>query len=157
HSPLLQVCSVMKADFLLVQVCEFLDSGDGVYRFHGPSRALSRLPGVVIADVEMNHQLLPQLLDLADVVVFQGFDWDLFPLLERRRAEGQATVLEANDYYDDIQPWNPRAAMWQDRGTRDLFRHCLGAVDAVQTSTEELAHRWRPWARRVAVFPNQLD
>src|SRR5207248_8481110 len=30
-------------------------------------------------------------------------------------------------------------------------------ADAVQTSTEELGRRWRPWARCVAVFPNQLS
>src|SRR5581483_3363601 len=99
--------SKMHADFFILQVCEFLDTGDGHYRFHEPSRQLSRLPGVVVADCDLGHRCLPPLLAAADVVVLQGFDWDLFPVLERRRATGRATVLEANDYYEDIQPWNP--------------------------------------------------
>ena len=31
-------------DLLIVQVCEFLDNGDGIHRFHGPSQALAELP-----------------------------------------------------------------------------------------------------------------
>jgi len=35
------ISDVLKADFLIVQVCDFLEVGDGVYRFHTPSRALA--------------------------------------------------------------------------------------------------------------------
>ena len=81
---------------------------------------------------------------------------DLFPVIERRRAAGQVTVQEVNDNYFDIQPWNTRAAMWQNRSTRGEMMQSLAAVDAVQTSTEPLAKIWSKWARKVAVFPNQL-
>src|SRR5205085_3840774 len=147
----------MKADLFLLQVCEFLDNGDGLYRCHEPSRQLSRLPGVVAVDCDLGHSWLRPLLEAAAVLVLQGFDWDFFPLIEHRRAAGRITVLEANDYYHDIQSWNPRAGMWRDRSVQDSFRACMAAADAVQTSTEELGRRWRPWARRVAVFPNQLS
>ena len=46
--------------------------------------------------------------------------------------------------------------MWLDRGTQEEFEQCMAAVDAVQTSTDELARRWEKRARRVVVFPNQL-
>src|SRR5205085_8351576 len=147
----------MKADLFILQTCEFLDSGDGHYRFHQPARHLSRLPGVAVVECPLEHHLLPALLPAADVLLLQEFHWDLFPLIERRRAEGRATVQEANDNYFDLQPWNVRAAMWRNRATQDQLRQCLAAVDAVQTSTEALAGRWRTWARRVAVFPNQLS
>jgi tetratricopeptide (TPR) repeat protein len=144
------------AELLIVQVCEFLDSGDGHYRFHQPARSLSRLPGVTVVECPLEHRLLPGLLPAADVLLLQDFHWDLFPLIERRRAEGRVTIQEANDDYFDLQPWNTRAAMWQNRSTQDLLRQCLAAVDAVQTSTEVLARRWRTWARKAAVFANQL-
>jgi tetratricopeptide (TPR) repeat protein len=146
----------MDAEILIVQVCEFLDNGDGHYRFHQPARALSRLPGACVVECPLEHHLLPGLLAAADVLLLQDFHWDLFPLIERRRAEGRVTLQEANDDYFDLQPWNTRAAMWQNRSTQDLLRQCLAAVDAVQTSTEVLARRWRTWARSVAVFANQL-
>jgi tetratricopeptide (TPR) repeat protein len=147
----------LEAELLIVQVCEFLDVGDGVYRFHTPSRALSRLPGVAVVDCDLNHRLLPPLAEKADVLVLAGFDWDWFPLLEQRRAAGRITIFEANDYYYDIQPWNPLSAKWLDRTIQDSFRQGLTLADAVQTSTEELARRWRERTQRpVAVFQNQL-
>jgi tetratricopeptide (TPR) repeat protein len=144
------------ADLFLLQTCDFLDNGDGHYRCQQPARHLARLPGVAVADCPLDHHLLPRLLPAADVLLLQDFNWDLFPLVAQRRAEGRVTVQEANDDYFDLQPWNVRAAMWQNRATQDQLRQCLVAVDAVQTSTAVLAERWRPWARRVAVFANQL-
>src|SRR5262249_40014061 len=144
----------MKADLFVLQTCEFLDTGDGHYRYHEPSRHLSRLPGVAVVDCDLRHHLLPPLLEAADVLILQDFHWHLLPAIARRRAAGRLTVQEANDDYFDLQPWNVRAAMWQNRATRDELLQALAAVDAVQTSTDVLARRWQPWARRVVVFAN---
>src|SRR5208283_3615526 len=62
-----------------------------------------------------------------------------------------------NDYFYDIQPWNPISQSWQDRSIHEEYRHFMAAADGVQTSTEALARHWRRWARQVAVFPNQLS
>jgi tetratricopeptide (TPR) repeat protein len=141
----------------ILQICEFLDDGDGFYRLHEPSRQLARLPGVVVVDCHFYHRLLPSLVRSADVVILPFLhDWDLFPVLEERRTAGHVTVFEANDYFYDIQPWNPVAVAWQDRATQGQYRHYMAETDAVQTSTDELGRRWRPWARRIAIFPNQL-
>lgn len=148
----------MEAELLIVQICEFLDVGDGVHRFHGPSKALAALPGVVVIDVDLHHRLAPVLLERADVVILAGFDWDMLPMLKRRRETGRITVFEANDFYDDIQPWNPLAARWMDRSVRDSFTHGLIHADAVQTSTRALARRWRMRTDKpIAVFENQLS
>lgn len=142
---------------LIVQACEFNDTGDGVYRFHAPSRALSRLPDVCVVDSDLQHRLFPQLAEQADVLILAGFDSDMVPLLEQRRAAGRITVFEANDYYDDIQSWNPLAARWYDRALQCSFRQGLTLTDAIQTSTPELARRWRlRTSHPVAAFPNQL-
>jgi tetratricopeptide (TPR) repeat protein len=147
----------LAADLLVVQVCEFLDVGDAVHRFHGPSRALSRLPGVVVIDIDLHHRLLPQLAETCDVLVLAGYDWDFFPLLERRRAAGHITVLEANDYYFDIQGWNPLLVRWLDRSIQDSFVQGMKLSDGVQTSMPELARRWRlRTSREVIAFPNEL-
>src|SRR5713101_4871452 len=98
---------------LVLQVCDFLDDGDGFYRLHEPSRHLSRLPGVTVIDAHFYHRLLPPLVDAADVVIlpFVHND-DLFPVIERRRAAGHITVFEANDYFYDVQPWNNVGPAW---------------------------------------------
>jgi hypothetical protein len=56
----------MHADLLIVQICKFLDDGDGAYRLHEPSRALANSPGVVVIDCHFAHRLLPILTKLAD-------------------------------------------------------------------------------------------
>ena len=147
----------MQADLLVVQMCEFLDDGDGVYRFHSPSRGLSRLPGVVAVDCDLHHRFLPRLAEAADVLILGGFDSDLVPLIERRRAAGRITVFEANDYFMDVHPWNPLATKWLDRAIQDSFTQGLTLCDAVQASTAQLCNCWRErTARPVAVFTNQL-
>jgi tetratricopeptide (TPR) repeat protein len=151
------VSELIEGELFILQLSEFLDNGDGWYRFHGPCRQMARTPGVVAIDCDLNHRYLPELMESADILVLHGFDWELFPAIEKRRRSGRATVLEANDYYYDVQPWNSRAGMWLDRGTQEELRQCMAAVDAVQTSTEELARRWRPWSRQVAVFANHLE
>jgi predicted O-linked N-acetylglucosamine transferase (SPINDLY family) len=147
----------MRVDFLIVQVCEFLDTGDGLYRFHDPSKALCREPGVCVVDCDISHRHLPQLAEVADVLILAGFDWDYFALVERRRAAGRVTVFEANDYYYDLQSWNPIAARWLDRGLQSSFSLGLARADGVQTSTHELVRRWKlRTPRPVRAFPNQL-
>jgi tetratricopeptide (TPR) repeat protein len=143
---------------LIVQVCDFGNDGDAHYRLHGPTRQLSRLPGVVAVDCHFYHHLLPELAERADVLVLQFVsDWELPALCERRRAAGRVTVFEANDYFFDLQPWNPVAPVWQDRTVQELFLELLRTSDAVQTSTPELARRWQErGARRVAAFVNHL-
>jgi tetratricopeptide (TPR) repeat protein len=148
----------MRADCLVVQICEFVGVGDDVYRFHGPSESLAGLPGVVTIDVTLHHRHLPELAEQADVLILGGFDNDWFPRIQRRRAAGRLTILEANDYYPDLQPWNPLSARWIDRPLQDSFRHGLLLCDAVQTSTPELARRWREITTvPVVAFPNQLS
>lgn len=148
----------MPTDLLVLQICDFLDDGDGFYRLHEPSRCLSRLPGVTVVDSHFYHQRLPALVELADVVVLPFLhDWDLFSDIDHRRASGRVTVFEANDYFYDVQPWSPIAQQWQDRAIQEEYRHFLSFADGVQTSTRPLARHWEPLARRVAVFANQLS
>lgn len=144
-------------ELLIVQSCGFLDGGDGVYRLHSPSLALSRLESVTVVDCHPYHRCSPELMELADVLILSSFDEDVFPLLERRRAAGRVTVLEANDYYFDPHPWNTSATGWLNRSLEDWFCHLLKLADGVQTSTPELARRWRERTDRpVGVFRNQL-
>jgi len=100
---------------------------------------------------------LPRLALEADILILLGFDPELVPVIEQRRAAGRVTVFEANDYYDDLQPWNPLVEKWIDRSVQDGFYNCMTLCDGVQTSTPELARRWRDRTDRpIAVFQNQL-
>jgi len=143
---------------LIVQVGDFHDDGDARYRLHDPSRYLGRVPGVSAVDCHFYHRHLPKLADSADVLVLQFVnDWELLSLCARRRAAGRITIFEANDYFFDLQPWSPIAAGWQDRNVQELFLRLLVVADGVQTSSEELARRWRQrGVKTIAVFPNHL-
>jgi tetratricopeptide (TPR) repeat protein len=143
---------------LIVQVCDFGYDGDARYRLHDPSRFLGRLPGVTSVDCHFFSRHLPALSELADVLVVQFVnDWDLLELCLRRRAAGRVTVFEANDYFFDLQPWNPIVGHWQDRTVQELYLQFLMLCDGVQTSTDELARRWKQrGAANVAVFPNHF-
>jgi tetratricopeptide (TPR) repeat protein len=143
---------------LIVQVCDFGHDGDARYRLHDPSRFLGRLPGVTSIDCHFFSRHLPELTELADVLVVQFVnDWDLLELCLKRQAAGRVTVFEANDYFFDLQPWNPIASHWQDRTVQELYLQFLTLCDAVQTSTDELSRRWKErGARQVAVFPNHF-
>jgi tetratricopeptide (TPR) repeat protein len=143
---------------LIVQVCDFGYDGDARYRLHDPSRFLGRLPGVTSIDCHFFSRHLPALTELADVLVVQFVnDWDLLELCLRRQAAGRATVFEANDYFFDLQPWNPIVGHWQDRTVQELYLQFLTLSDGVQTSTDELARRWKQrGAKNVAVFPNHF-
>lgn len=149
--------AVSANDLLIVQSCGFLDGGDGVYRLHSPSRALSRLDNVTVVDCHPYHRCLPELQEAADVLILSSFDEDVFPLLEKRRAVGRISIVEANDYYFDPHSWNSAASPWLNRSLEDWFCHLLRLSDGVQASTPELARRWQERTDRpVGVFRNQL-
>ncbi len=143
---------------LIVQVCDFGSDGDAKYRLHDPSRALAQLDGVTVVDCHFAHRFLPELAQAADVLVVQFVDdWELLSVWQRAAAVGKATVFEANDYFFNLQPWSPIGAKWLDRTVQELYLQWLTQADGVQTSTEELARRWRQrGARQTAVFENQL-
>jgi len=143
---------------LIVQVGDFGTDGDAHYRIHAPARFMGLIDGVVCVDVHFHHRLLPTLVEKADILVLQFFsDWDLIPLLRMRKKLGKITIFEANDFFFDLQPWNPIARSWRDPEIQELYRQLLGLSDGVQTSTVYLAEKWRSMgARKVEVFPNQL-
>jgi tetratricopeptide (TPR) repeat protein len=148
----------MSDPITILQVCEFLDCGDGVHRFHAPARALSRLPGVTVIDCDLHHRLFPALAEGVDVVVMAAFNADLLPIFERRRKAGRITVVEANDYYPDLQAWNPLSMRWLDRSLQDSFHHALRLADGIQASMPALAVRWKRWTDvPIAAFPNHLE
>ena len=143
---------------LIVQVCDFGEDGDARHRMHEPSRFLGRLPGVTAIDCHFRHRELPRLIDEADVLVLQFVnDWEWLSVCARRRAQGKRTIFEANDYFFDLQPWNPIADGWHDPLVQELYLQLLVAADGVQTSTAQLARHWRGHgARQLAVFANHL-
>lgn len=143
---------------VIVQLCAFGRDGDSLYRIHEPARALAALPGVTVADVHLLSRHAFALARRADLLILHfANDWGLADLVRDRRAAGRPTVFEANDDFFDLQPWNPIAPAWADPAVPALYRHLLRTADAVQTSTEALADRWRAMgARRVAVFDNHL-
>ena len=119
---------------------------------------MGSLDGVICIDIHLRHRLLPTLVEKADVLVLQFFsDWDLMPLISIRKKLGKITIFEANDYFFDLQPWNPIASSWQDREIQELYIQLLRNCDGVQTSTAYLAEQWRDMgASNVEVFQNQL-
>jgi hypothetical protein len=148
----------MPNDTIILQVSERLDIGDGVHRFHAPARAMSRTPGVTVIECDVLHRALAPLAERVDVLVLAAFNGEMMPLFERRRQAGLLTVVEANDYYPDLQSWNPFYRRWLDRTLQDSFFTALRLADGVQASTDYLARRWTEHTSApIAVFRNHLE
>ncbi len=143
---------------LIVQVCHLGEDGDAAYRIHDPSRFLGRIDGITTIDCHFAHAALPALSRQADLLILQFVnDWDLLTICRNRRSRGQFTVFEANDYFFDLQPWNPIAQGWSNRINQELYLQLLKEADAVQTSSQALAERWHArGAKEVVVFENHL-
>ncbi|MBS0263211.1 MAG: glycosyltransferase [Planctomycetes bacterium] len=143
---------------LIVQICEILDTGDGVHRLHGPGRALSRCPGVTVVDCPLRHHLRRGLVERADVLILAAWDWDDLPLLELRRKAGRVTVVEANDHYFALPAGHYLSQTWNDREQQQWFIQTLRQADGVQTSVPALARLWQNHTTRpMAIFRNRLD
>lgn len=151
----------MASDLTITQIVEFLDCGDGVHRFHAPARALAGLEGVTVVDCDPLHRCFPELARETDVLVMAAFNSDLFSIFEGRRlcaAGRRVTVVEANDYYPDLQPWNPLSMRWLDRSLQDSFHHALRVADGIQVSVPALITRWaRLTDRPQAAFRNHFE
>src|SRR5262249_51300365 len=118
---------------LVANFCFFSDDGHNHFRVHAPARALAREDGATVVDCDLYHRQVPWLAAHADVLVLHGLNPDWYPVIQRRRTRGLATVFDASDQYLDIQPWRPYSAGWLDRSLQDLFWQTVEAVDAVQT------------------------
>lgn len=143
---------------LIVQVCHLGEDGDAAYRLHDPSRFLGRIDNVTTVDCHFAHGALPELSRRADVLILQFVnDWDLLSYCRSRRERGQFTVFEANDYFFDLQPWNPISQGWSNRINQELYLQLIREADAVQASSRALAQEWlKRRAREVVVFENHL-
>jgi len=82
---------------LMVQVCCFGNDGDARYRLHNPSRCLGWLPGGTAVDCHFLSRHLPELADLAGVLVMQSInDWGFLSLCAHRRKASLNTSLSQN-------------------------------------------------------------
>ncbi|HET6284602.1 MAG TPA: glycosyltransferase [Polyangia bacterium] len=132
-------------------------NGDWFYRIHSPGRALGTIDGVWAVDAPHIHRTRRALIDQADVLIINMVpDVDLRPLIARRRSRGQVTVFELNDDVADLHPLNPYSRFYSDPYEVTKLRQLLHACDAVQFSTPELKRLYGRFARRRAVFVNQM-
>ena len=87
--------------------------------------------------------------------------------LDAARVTGAPIVLDAHNVEADVmatlaageaRPWARWRWEWEARKLERVERAAAGAVDAVVTTSEEDAARFRAWgARRVVVVPNGVD
>jgi glycosyltransferase involved in cell wall biosynthesis len=144
---------------LIAQLCLASNErgGDWFYRVQGPGRALSDTEGVWSVDAPHIHRHRTRLIDQADVLVINMVpDVDLRPAIAARRRRGQVTVFEMNDDVAHLHPANPYAVFYADPYEVTKLKQLLATCDAVQFSTEELQRIYGRYARRSAVFMNQM-
>jgi tetratricopeptide (TPR) repeat protein len=85
-----------------------------------------------------------------------GMDVELLRLVHQRRLLGKPTVLEVNDWLPGVQRCNPVHANWNDSRAWQLLSQLIDQCDAVQVSSQGLAERLAPMARRIHVIANQM-
>ena len=147
----------MTAPLTVVQIGNFGNIGDNVYRVHQPAAALACLPGVQVHEVHAQSRRCSAAALAADVlVVTMTLDIEVHRLIAQRRLLGKPTIAEVNDWLPDVHAWNPVASSWADARGLHLFRQLMANADSVQVTTEALATRVAPFAKEVVVFANQL-
>ena len=141
----------------LVLVGSMGSVGDNLYRLHQPAAALARQEGVEVFEVHPQARPRDAAALAADVLVLlMGMDVELLRLAHQRRRLGRPTVLEVNDWLPGVQRCNPVHANWNDSRAWPLLSQLIRQCDAVQVSSQGLAERLAPLARRVEVMANQL-
>lgn len=131
--------------------------GDWYYRAYVPGGALAAREGVHVVYLQNNHRARKEILREADVVVLNAIcDQDLFPVVAARKAAGRVTVFEINDDFRAVQASNPVAKFFAEAGNRRIFFRLAHLCGANQFTVPELRRLYGAFARKHAIFVNEL-
>lgn len=140
----------------LVQITGRGTEGDSVYRAHQPAEALARM-GAEVYEIDFLSRHRDEAALAADLLlVYQSIDIEIFRVLHLRRLLGKPSFCEINDYFFDVQPWNPVHGSWSNPRHQNVLIHLMARSDALQVSSPGLADRFARYNPRIGIFPNHI-
>ncbi len=130
-------------------------AGCGWYRMILPARALLEH----FSDVEVKVVIAPdeEMVDWADLVVFQRYHERHLVLLERVKKLGKPAICGTDDLGINISPDNPVWLISRADGRIENVKKFLHLVDYVTVSTPTLREMLLPYNSNIRVFRNMLD
>lgn len=98
----------------IVQLVLVDETGDSYYRMRWPGAQLTKQdPSLRVINLDAQAKERFRLSLEADLLVLiQNSDLDLLPIIEERRRQGKATLVEYNDNFYDPPAWSPVAEPW---------------------------------------------
>ncbi len=123
------------------------------YRCTVPGRALTHLG----YEVRINESLSREMVDWADVVVFQRIhDATVHQAIRYCRDAGRLTVYEIDDDLWNIHPDSGAFPYYSTPGVLEATEEAIRACELVTTTTQPLADRLKSMNRNICVLPNML-
>lgn len=98
--------------------------------------------------------------ELADVVVWHPmyYEWAFEFFLEMQHKHQKPFVLEVDDNYVDVPPWNEAYHSFKNgQSYRRIAIDCMRNADAMVVTTRHLGKTYQDFNENVHVIPNSLD
>ena len=143
----------------IVQLSLMNDTGDSCYRMRWPARGLSeKRPSWRVINLDAQAKERFEWAERADLlVIFQSNDYDLVPIIDRRKAAGKKTLIEYNDNFYSPPAASPVAGDWRSPILWQTYETFIQAGDGLIVTgpgLEELFSKQKPKA--IHVLENHL-
>jgi len=149
----------MRSDLLLVQVYhpQNMNIGDFIYRIEQPSRAMGKIHGVKVININIYSPYLKEVCLQADILILHMVsDQDMLPIIEERKRLGLPNVFEISDIFIGFQRRDPMREYFKDPLNLATILQYISLADAVQVTTEELLNTFSFVNSCFIVFENHI-
>ena len=143
----------------VLQLVSMNETGDSYYRMRWPARDLAlQSPELRVINLEATARERLSWAEEADLLVlFQSMDYDLLPVVERRRKAGRKTLVEYNDNFYEPQPWSPVAREWSSPRLWYTYETFMRESDGILVTGPGLRELFGDrFGKPVHVLPNHL-
>jgi len=120
----------------IVQICLLDSSGDSHHRMRWPARHLAeQAPEWRVINLDFRAEERLRWGCEADfLAILHCGDVDLFPVIQKRKAQGKKTFIEINDNFYSPQPWNPVKQRWNSPMVWARYQKLMELSDGVIVS-----------------------
>ena len=143
----------------IVQLVHIDETGDSYYRMRWPARDLAaQRPGWRVINLDARAHERFEWAEHADLLVlYQCGDYDLVPVLRKRRAAGRSTLAEYNDNFYASPPSTPVADVWGSPLIWQAYETLMAEADRLVVTGEGLRHLFsNAFEGEIAILENHL-
>lgn len=144
----------------IVQLVLVDETGDSYYRMRWPARELAaQRPDWRVINLDARAEERFAYAEHADLlVVYQSQDYDLIPIIRRRREAGRATLVEYNDNFYAPPPSSPVAEPWSSPLIWQAYEALMKEGDVTIVTGEGLRELFATaGTSRIQILENHLN